>query len=166
MMSDLEKQPGHETGRNSPRTALVRTVSGLIAILALVLVVTWGIRRLLPELLPAANGPAAVTSATPTATPTPNPDSAATLAPYPEEIVYYTVQPGDTLSTISEKTGLPAAVIAERNGLPGDCYAYPASDQGDCALEPGAQLILGFRDTLPPTPTPTEENSASGPPPF
>ncbi len=75
----------------------------------------------------------------PTATPTPEP----TATPTPEpETVPYTVQPGDTLSTIAEQFGTDSQTLREINLLPND------------DLQVGQVLRV---PNVTPTPTPTPE---------
>ncbi len=142
-MNDQGIPTNQPTTQPSKIISTLRTAAWGIALLALVLVVVWGIRRLRPGLAPAASGPEM-------------PGATATLAPYPEDIVYYTVQSGDTLASIAEKAGLSRSILAKRNNLPESCAAGPDIEAADCALEPGMQLILGFWDTLPQAPPPTE----------
>lgn len=142
-MNDQRKPTNQSTNQPSKIFSTLRTIAWRIAVLVLVLVMVWWIRRLLPGFAPAASGPE-------------KPGPTATLAPYPEDIFYYTVRPGDTLANIAEKAGLSVSVLIERNNLPESCATDPYLEAADCALDPGMQLILGFRDTLPPTPPPTE----------
>lgn len=86
-------------------------------------------------------------------TPTPTPLPSATLNPTEEafaacEKVFYTVQEGDTLSTISQNYQVPMDAIRNWNGLPGD------------VVFSGLEIIIPLceRDqslTGGPTPTPT-----------
>lgn len=141
-MNDQGIPTNQPTAQPSKIISTLKKAAWGIALLALVLVVVWGISRLRPGLAPAASA-----AETPGAT--------ATLAPYPEVIVYYTVQSGDTLASIAEITGLSVSVLAKRNNLPESCAAGPEIEAAGCALEPGMQLILGFWDTLPQAPPPT-----------
>lgn len=83
----------------------------------------------------------AVTPATAGPTDTPTPEPTATPTPTPETIPY-TVQPGDTVSTIAEQFGTDSQTIREINLLPSD------------DLQVGQVLRV---PNVTPTPTPTPE---------
>jgi len=98
----------------------------------------WGVDRIWP--LPPL--PTPLPTATPAPSPTPRP-------PLP-----YTVQPGDTLSAIAARFGVPLDALLRANGLHAESILYP----GQTLWIPAEPLAL------PPTsaPTPTPASAPSG----
>ena len=81
--------------------------------------------------LPPASG-VAVTTPTPAITATAPPATEAPITPNPSGQTTYTVKPGDALSLIGDKFGIPWQLIAEANGIEGPAYV----------IVPGEVLII------------------------
>jgi hypothetical protein len=114
--------------------ALVSPVAwGLIGLI-LILSLIWGINTLIPRAEPQKSAePSILPSALPTSQilslPTPSLDRA----------VFYTVEAGDTLTSIEKKTGVPRETIQELNG-----FVLQAND-----LVAGLKLLIGFKGQVP-----------------
>ena len=80
---------------------------------------------------PVASG-VAVATPTPAITPTAPPATEAPITPNPSGQLTYTVKPGDALSLIGEKFGIPWQLIADANNIQGPAYS----------IFPGQVLII------------------------
>jgi hypothetical protein len=103
---------------------------GFILILSLI----WGINTLIPR-----NVPGGITKPSPSPSISPSPQPAIITAPPLENAVFYTVEAGDTLASIEEKTGVPIETIHDLN-----VFVFQANN-----LTAGLKLLIGFTGKVP-----------------
>ncbi len=106
---------------------------GAIALI-LVLILTWGIKTLIPRTVPGAG-----IQPTPSPSFSPSPLPPTLSAPSLENAIYYTVEAGDTLASIANNTNVPAETLQNLNA-----FVLQIND-----LTPGLQLVIGFEGQAP-----------------
>jgi LysM repeat protein len=124
---------GHNPKPSKFQTSLSVLVWGTAAIL-FILFLIWGINSLIPRTLPSAVYTPSITA---TNTPTTQPSTLSSL--YTKGAIFYTVEAGDTLSTIEKKTGISIDMLHDLN-------AFLLQQN---RLETGQKLLLGLSDITP-----------------
>ncbi len=143
-LADRFKAPGISIqGQNtlSRRSLWIGKIKLLLSPLAwgaiafiLILTLIWGINTLIPRTVP---GRSIKSSPSPVVSPSPQLPTLSTL--FIENAVFYTVEAGDTLSIIEEKTGVPMETLHNLNEL--------VLQLNGLAL--WLQLVIGFKDQTP-----------------
>jgi LysM repeat protein len=156
-LADRFKAPGGSTqGQNtfSRRSQWVDQTKHLVSPLAwgaiaifLILSLIWGINTLIPRTIPGRN---IVPSPSPLVSPSPQLPTLS--APSIENAISYTVEAGDTLSIIEEKTGVPMETLHNLNE-----FVLQLNH-----LAPGLQLVIGFEDQTPVFYTVQERDTIQG----
>ncbi len=103
-------------------------------VLILVLILTWGIKTLIPRTLPGAG-----IQSTPSPSLSPSPLPPTLSAPSLDNAVFYTVEAGDTLASIANNTNVPTETLQNLNA-----FVLQLNE-----LAPGLQLVIGFEGQAP-----------------
>ncbi len=122
---------GPEQRKFQPSISIL--VWGAVAII-FTLTLIWVINNLIPRTIPAAFNTPSVTA---TSSPTPQPSALSSL--YIKDAIFYTVEAGDTLSIIENKTGVSIEMLHDLN-----VFLLQQN-----RLEPGQNLVIGFNDVVP-----------------
>ena len=116
---------------HQPAQVLIWGAAGLL----LVVLLTWIFNNTIPQPVPVTHQ--LVTTISPRRSLTPSPSITTTptpkITPTPREALFYTVNEGDTLLSISKESGVPIDVLAKLNYL-----------TSEADLWVGRQLLLGF----------------------